>query len=82
MIPHTASNSVLSPLPTIHFDGLFLLTLDLPPGLRAIIGQTSHTPPPPSKVPRHHILVLLPASQLKSHPRANKHNQMPSTTQS
>jgi len=60
MIPHTASNSVLSPLPTIHFDGLFLLTLDLPQVFEPLLAK--HCQPdltllhPPAK---SHITTFL-----------------------
>lgn len=57
MIPHIVSNFVLSLWQQyILMDCFCFDTLDLPPGLQV----RPHTPPPPSKVPRHHILVLLP----------------------
>lgn len=75
MIPHTFSNSVQTLCQEYILMDCFCCdtqTLDLPPGLQAIVGPTPPsppssstrqpdlTPPPPSKVPRHHILVLLP----------------------
>lgn len=72
LIPHRVSNSVLS-LQYILMDCFCsdTQTLDLPPGLKAIVGSTPllsspftrqpdfTLPSPPSNVPRHHILVLL-----------------------